>query len=202
MRGIGIVGCGALLLTAAVLGTPARADDKANPFEAYEKAAKPGPQHQLLASMAGSWTFTMKFWMEPGKEPSESAGTSENKMILDGRYLLQDVSCDLLGKPFKGRGLNGYDNVQGKYVGMWIDNMSTGMATSVGAADKDGKVLTYDREETDPLTKAKSKCRDVVRIVDENKHTLEMYKTPPDGKEFKTMEITYTRKAGPGKAAK
>src|SRR5207248_817947 len=51
----------ALLAAAGLGGTPAGADDKGNPFEAWEKSARPGPQHKMLEGMAGSWTFTSKF---------------------------------------------------------------------------------------------------------------------------------------------
>ena len=38
-------------------------------MQAWQKAATPGPNHQLLTSLAGEWTFTTKMWMEPGTPP-------------------------------------------------------------------------------------------------------------------------------------
>jgi hypothetical protein len=186
----------ALLAAAGLCGAPAGADDKgkANPFEAYEKAAKTGPQHKLLESMAGSWTYTSKMWLEPGKDPVESKGTAERKMILDGRYLADHVQGEMFGKEFRGYGLTGYDNNQQKYVGVWVDGMSTGIAQSVGTADESGKVITFTREDYDPVEKAKVKSRDVTRVLSDDKHVMEMYKVLPDGKEVKMMEITFTRK--------
>ena len=36
--------------------------------------------------------------------------------------------------------------------------------------------------------------RNVTRVIDSNKHMFEMYEHGPDGKEFKTLEVTYLRK--------
>jgi hypothetical protein len=191
----------ALFALAVVVSAPAGADEKkpkngGDPFEAYEEAGKPGPQHKVLESLAGSWTYTLKMWMGPGAKPVESKGTSQNKMILGGRYLLQEAKGGMFGKEFLGRGVTGFDKGQGKYVSAWIDNFGTGISRSIGSADKSGKVLTFEREEIDPLTKKAEKGRDVIRILGKDKYVMEMYKILPGGKEFKVMEITSTRKGG------
>jgi uncharacterized protein DUF1579 len=188
------IGCALLAAALVIVGTPARADDKKNDFEAYEKAGRPGPQHKVLASLAGSWEFTSQMWMAPGQAPQEWKGTAERKMILGGRFLEEKVTATFLGQPFHGFGLNGYDNAQGKFVGTWLDSMSTAMSTSVGTADASGKVITYERDEYDVMARAKTKSRDVLRIVSPDKEVLEFYKLLPGGKEFKMMEIVYTRK--------
>jgi hypothetical protein len=36
--------------------------------------------------------------------------------------------------------------------------------------------------------------REVIRVVDNNKHVFEMYGPDKSGKEFKTLEIVYTRR--------
>jgi Protein of unknown function (DUF1579) len=173
-------------------GVTLRGDDK-DPFEAYEKAARPGPEHKVLEALVGSWEFTGKFWMDPSKPPMENKGTSESKWILDGRFVEEEVKSELFGKPFVGRGLTGFDKAQGKYTGTWIDSMSTGISTSVGTADKDGKVLSFTREDYDGLTKKKNVSKDVLTIKSNDEHVMESYKVE-DGKEFKMMEISYKRK--------
>jgi Protein of unknown function (DUF1579) len=197
------LGAGLLAAVPAASGDEPKKDKKpaadANPFEAYEKAAEPGPEHKRLEAMAGSWDFTMKFWMEPGKPPTDAKGTAERKMVLGGRFLHEEVKSEMFGKPFTGVGVTGYDNVQKKYVSTWIDSMSTGISSAVGTADASGKVLTFTREDVDPVSKEKTKGRDVINLDSADKHTMEMYKVLPDGKEFKVMELTFTRskKAAP-----
>ena len=92
-------------------------------MEAYAKLATPGEPHKQLASLAGSWTTKTKEWMEPGKPPTESAGSAEMKTLLDGRFLQQEFTGEMMGHPYSGIGTTGYDNLRKRYVSTWIDTM-------------------------------------------------------------------------------
>jgi hypothetical protein len=162
-------------------------------MEVYKKLGTPGAPHKVLASMAGSWNTKMKSWMEPDKPPMESTGTSEQKMILGGRYLQQDFTGDMMGSPFTGIGVTGYDNHTKKYVSTWIDSMGTAILFFEGTGSADGKTITQECRYDDPI-KGPMKWRSVTRIVNDNTHTFEMYGSDKSGKEEKMMEITYTRK--------
>jgi hypothetical protein len=172
---------------------PAPSPEMQAMMEAYAKAAQPGPNHAFLARLAGTFKATVKTWMGPG-EPEVSEGVSENTLILGGRYLHQKYSGSIMGQPFEGLGLTGYDNTLKKFTGLWIDSMSTGMMTSEAALDASGTLLNSVETYPDPLTGTMKKTRSVFRLVNADTHVMEMYDTGPDGKEFKMMEITYTRK--------
>ena len=66
-------------------------------MEVWKQLATPGEPHKLFATLAGSWTTTTKEWMEPGKPPTESTGTAEMKMLLDGRFLYQEYNAQMMG---------------------------------------------------------------------------------------------------------
>src|SRR6266852_9004741 len=68
-------------------------------MEVYKKLATPGEPHKLFASLAGSWETKTKEWMEPGKPPTESTGSAEMKMLLDGRFLYQEFNGNMMGQP-------------------------------------------------------------------------------------------------------
>src|SRR5437868_7039824 len=85
-------------------------------METYQKLAAPGEPHKQLASLAGSWTTKTKMWMEPNQPPTESTGSCEQKVILDGRFLQQECTGEMMGGPFTGIGVTGYDNQTKKYV--------------------------------------------------------------------------------------
>src|SRR5207247_8219601 len=57
-------------------------------------ADKPGADHKKLEPLVGNWTFTMKMWGEPGKPPQEGKGTAEEKWVVDGHFLQEDVHSD------------------------------------------------------------------------------------------------------------
>lgn len=163
-------------------------------MEAAMKFAEPGKFHAHLQPLAGRWTQSVKWWMAPGAPPQVSKGTSEYKWILGGRFLLQNVKGDVEGQPFEGLGMIGYDNFKKKYTSMWTDTMTTGISTALGTCDGSGKVFTLSGTQDDVFTgKSGQKFRTITRIINEDKHVDEMYLTGPDGQEFKTLEITYTR---------
>jgi len=85
-------------------------------MEAYKKLATPGEPHKLFASLAGSWTTKTKEWMEPDKPPMESTGSAEMKMLLEGRFLQQELTGNMMGQPYSGVGITAYDNLRKRYV--------------------------------------------------------------------------------------
>ena len=56
-------------------------------------------------------------------------------MILGDRVMVEEVKSQMMGQPFTGHGMSGYDNVSDKYWATWIDSMSTGVMTSEGTCD-------------------------------------------------------------------
>lgn len=161
--------------------------------EMYQKLATPGEPHKQFESLAGSWTTTTKEWMEPGKPPTASTGIAEMKMLLDGRFLQQDFTSEMMGQPYTGMGITGYDNLRKKYVSIWLDTMSTGPFMMEGTANVDGKTITLKGQHAEPGG-GHMTHRAIWKIVDNNTQTFDMYGTHQGGKEMKEMEITYTRK--------
>jgi Protein of unknown function (DUF1579) len=190
-----------MCLCLLVAASPAMAKDKKaekpmDPeamMEMWKKLATPGEPHQLFASLAGSWTTTSKEWMEPGKPPMESTGSAEMKMLVDGRFLQQELTGNMMGQPYSGIGISGYDNLRKRYVTMWMDTMSTGMFTMEGTASADGKTITLRGQHAEPGG-GHMTHRAVWTIVDDKTQTFDMFGAHAGGKEMKMLEIMYTRK--------
>ena len=181
-------------------GSPVLAKDKksAEPdmqamMDTYKKLATPGEPHKQLASLAGSWTTHTKSWMDPNKPPTESTGTAEMKVLLDGRFLQQEFTGEMMGQPFSGIGIDGYDNLRKKYVTTWIDTMGTGIFSMEGTASADGKTITLKGQHAE-AGGGQMTHRALWKMLDNNTQVFEMYGTHKHGKEMKMMEITYTRK--------
>jgi hypothetical protein len=162
-------------------------------MEMYAKLATPGEPHKQMASMAGTWTTKTKSWMDPSQPPMESTGTCEQKVLLDGRFLQQDCTGDMMGQKFTGIGLMGYDNFTKKYKATWMDSMGTGIYVFEGTSSADGKTINMTSNWDDPI-EGSMKVRTVTKIIDNNTQVFEMYGTGKAGKEIKMMEMTYTRK--------
>lgn len=48
------------------------------------------------------------------------------KMVLDGRFPYQEFNGQMMGQPYNGIGMDGYDNITKKYVTAWFDTMRHG----------------------------------------------------------------------------
>lgn len=163
-------------------------------MEEMMKMAQPSDAHKLLAQMSGKFDATVKFWTSPNAQPQESKAMANNQTILGGRFVMEDYQGMMMGKPFKGAGIYGYDNMKKKFFSTWMDETSTGAMNSEGTLDATGKILTFTGEMMDPMTQKMVKYRSVYRFENEKKYTMEMFENK-DGKEFKSLEIAYNRSA-------
>jgi hypothetical protein len=114
-------------------------------------------------------------------------------MILNGRYLRQEYTGDMMGMPFSGISIMGYNNHTGKYESIWVDTMSTALYYFVGTASPDGKTITQHCKYDDPV-RGPADWRTVTRIKDDSTIDFEMFLTPKGKKEEKMMEMTISRK--------
>ena len=161
--------------------------------------AKPNANHKLLGELTGTWNYVLKISMGPNKPVVETDGIVVRKAIMDGRYYLADFAVEMLpgadGKlqkaNFKGKSIEGYDNVKRKFVSIWIDNGSTGPTTFEGTYDPAARSLTYTSE-TEQQPGKKTKVREVIKVTDSNHYRLDWYEEH-GGREIKTIEISYTR---------
>ena len=161
-------------------------------MEAMMKAGTPGDAHKALGGFAGSWTAKVTMWMMPGTDPVVSDATAETKWALDGHVLEQRFSGNMMGMPFTGLGYTGYDNVKKQYWSTWMDSMSTGMMLATGSAN--GNTWSYSGTAADPMTGKDATMNIKVVVKDADHHTMEMWGPAPDGKNYRMMEIAYSRK--------
>jgi len=186
---------------AASTAAPAAGQPSAEDMQKMMELSRLNENHKLLGELDGTWGYTVRMWMDPSAPPQESKGTAVCKPIMDGRYYVTNVSGQMEmpgpdGKmkemTFKGMGLDGYDNVQKKFVSSWVDNMGTGIMISTGTYDPASKTFTY-HSEMEMMPGMTTRVRATNRLVDKDHRTFEWYEDR-GGKEVKTMEINYTRK--------
>ncbi|UCF35067.1 MAG: DUF1579 domain-containing protein [Phycisphaerales bacterium] len=188
-----LLGAGLLAATQALSqeGKEPGMPDMDQMMKMYEQFNAMGPEHARFKEAVGTWNTVTKMWMGPG-EPTISTGTSEMEVIFGGRYMVEHFKCTMMERPFEGMALGGFDKLKKKYVSIWLDNMSTGFMVMEGTYDEATKTTTSYGEYDDPFT-GHEKMKSVLREVSKDKHVFEMYQIGPDGKENKTMEITYSR---------
>ena len=162
-------------------------------MDAMMAAGTPGAPHKAMAAKAGSYDAKVRSWQDPAGPAMESTGSVTRSMALDGRVMVEDFKGSMMGMPFNGHGMQGYDNVTGKYWSTWNDSMSTGVMLSEGTCDAK-QVCSFKGSWNDPLTKKVVTSRMTSRWTSPTVEVFEMYGPGKDGKEMKMMEITYTKR--------
>ncbi|MFO0906831.1 MAG: DUF1579 domain-containing protein [Isosphaeraceae bacterium] len=154
------------------------------------------PEHKLLAAEEGTWDAAIKtFEAGPDAAPSVSKGTEVNELLPGGLWIISKFEGDFGGMKFHGRGQYGYDPVKKKYVGTWLDSMSTILSVLEGDYDAKAKTLTFTGDGYDPVQKAKFSQRMVTAMKDDGSRVFTLYmKYEGQPAEAKFMEITYTKR--------
>jgi len=164
-------------------------------MQACTIAGTPGKQHTQMAKAAGTWRGDQTMWMAPGMEPMKMQCTSTLTPVMDGRYMRCELEGEMPGMgPYNGLGYTGYDNLQQKYVSSWMDNHSSGIMNGTGSLSADGKTMTFTYAYMCPMRKKMTTMREVQHFTGEDTMKMEMFgEDPKSGKEFKMMEIDFTR---------
>jgi hypothetical protein len=153
----------------------------------------PGDVQKMMAKWDGNWDGEVKMWMDPAAPPAVMNVKMVNKMVMNGLYQQSNSTGSFGGMPFNGLSTTGYDNHRKMFVSTWIDNMGSGIVYMEGAWDDATKAMNLKGKMTDPMSKQQVDIREVMKIVDDNTQVMEQYITH-DGKETKSMEITFKRK--------
>lgn len=184
------------LATTAAAETPAAPMDSATIMKNWMAYMTPGKEHEMMKSWNGKWEGETTMWEKPGAPPQRSKSMADNKMVMGGRYQLTTHTGNMMGQPFEGMSTLAYDNNKKTFISTWIDNMGTGLMKLEGPWDESTKSITLQGVCVDPSsgTGKEMAVKEVFKVLDDNTQMLEMYGQGPDGKEFKMMEIKYTRK--------
>jgi hypothetical protein len=147
---------------------------------------KPGPEHERMKQLEGTWEATANFG------GMESKGMMVYKMDLGGLWLVGDFEGDMGGMKFKGKGLDSYDPMKKKYVGIWCDSMSCSPMVSEGTYDPEKKTMTMMGEGPGQDGKP-MRYKMVTEEKDKDTMVMTMYGMQ-GGNEQQMMTITYKRK--------
>jgi hypothetical protein len=168
----------------------------AAPARAQEQAQLPqvSDEHKFLHKDVGTWDATMKIFPAEGAEPIESKGTETSELMPGGMWLISRFKGDIFGMPFSGMGTMGYDPVDKKYVGTWVDSISPHLTVIKGEYDAATKTLTSVAEGRDYETGQVMQSKHITRYIDDNTRTFEIHAKEGGEKERKVMEIQYKRR--------
>jgi hypothetical protein len=190
-----------IIITFLLISSAASAQDKSTKMtgdqekeqQRWMQYMSPGEMHKMLASAEGDWHEVVVFWMDPKGEPTKTESECSNSMIMGGRYQESIHKGDMMGMPFEGKGLMGFDNIKKVFQSTWVDNMGTGIMYMEGPYNADKKTINFSGTMVDPMSGKETKMREVMTFVNDKTQKIEMY-AMKDGKEYKSMEINLTKR--------
>ena len=169
------------------------AQDPTSQMTRWLRASQPGAEHQRLDDLAGRYTVTIRAWLTHADQPPMQAeGEAEYRWVLGGRWLQQRLNSRLMGLPYEGLGMLGYDRTEEHYASYWQDSLSTATRSSFGEYDEQEMQLVMRGTAHDPATGAEDQpIRYEIRFNDDNSHRFRAFDlSRPDGQQL-AMEILY-----------
>ena len=120
-------------------------------------------------------------------------GKTSRKWVLGDRFLAEKSENPSDSGDFQGVGYLGYNGLTGLYESIFMSTESTGMYTETGRYDPVDNVIRTSGSYQDPHTGFVTLTRTEISLGGPAGHKMTGYVTKEDGREYKELEITYTR---------
>jgi hypothetical protein len=154
---------------------------------------KPGPEQAFLAKRAGEYSRIVKFVAQPNADANASIGTAKISVTLDGRFIVEENTDTVFGRPVSGTRIYGYNKITKQYEAVWMYTMSTAMLFLSGTSSDGGKTIDLTGMSQNHRGD-KIPIHATIRQVDDDEFVVTLMSTAADGKEAAFQETTYTRK--------
>ena len=166
-------------------------------MEEYMELMKPGPEHEWLEQLVGTWNMRVSMWESPGEDPVLSDGISEHRMILGDRFLEMEAEAGKDALYTKTLTIMGFDRRYEEFTFVGFDTWGTYYITAKGSYDKEARKWTLYGEDTDPVMDYMQKYHYHLTMLDDDTMKLEIIFIDfplVEEKEYKMLEIMYTRR--------
>lgn len=150
-----------------------------------QQMPSPSPEHAVVMQMAGTWDLTIDADGQKSKavqvlKPVGSfwvAGTWDGEMV---------------GMPFQGHLISGYDPTRKVFTSVWVDSMSPAIFHSAGTWDAATK--TMHATIRGDAGGQEMVMKEVTRFADDDHYTTKMTMMGPDGQPMSVMLFEATRR--------
>jgi hypothetical protein len=142
----------------------------------------------VLEADVGTWDADLEIKPTPTAPVVYHKGLA-TRAFVGNRWLVVDVK---MYSGFVGHGVYGWDPFTQKYVGVWVDNVSSSIARATGSHDPLAGTMTYDVEVQHGARTVR--YREVFTTVDDHTQIYTHTITLPSGAAHEMMRITYRRR--------
>ena len=163
--------------------------------------AQPGPEHEVLQKLAGTWKVEAKMWMMPGQDPLVTVIDAQSEMVLGGRFLQTTTSGELkvmgMSYPIETIGMMGFDRRNKVFTTVGFDTMGTYYVTAAGPRDAETGAIVMTGSDHDEHFGITQTYRFELRIQDDDHFTIDLYFTNPEmthgQDEYHMVQMSYSR---------
>jgi hypothetical protein len=148
---------------------------------------KPSAEQAKLESFAGVWDAEVEVAGQTSK------GVETCKLQPGGFWLITDFEGSLMGAPFFGHGLTGFDSAKRKIVHVWAGSMGSPWMLCEGNFSADGNELVTESSGLDRQGKP-ARFRQVTTLEGRDHRTFEIFQLNGD-QAASTMRIRYRRRS-------
>jgi hypothetical protein len=203
----------AFLALAMAVTTPVLAKDKTPTVSATEqqtlpdwyRRGLPGPAHAALEPLVGLWRVQLEFHAVLGRSPAEPPLVSNDIIckrtwVGGGRYLEDTTEGTFNGSPYWRKGWLGYSNMDKRYEWVTIDSTNSNMMIYLGkpgsGADRPLSLMGVFTDQgviAEAFAGKSVPMRTEINIESDQRHTFDLYFTPPGQAEVLAVRKIYTR---------
>ena len=193
--------CAAAMIGSAVIAVqpepPVKptVEDMKKHMEAMAAIGQPGPANRLLEQRAGSYSITIRMWMDGNDRsspPLESTGEATLRAVLGGRFLMQDETATLAGEKITSIKYWGYSKDTQEYEAVWSYTGSTTMMILKGKSTDEGKTVRYRCDTV--VAGQKERYDIVVSQLTPESFSIELVGIMENGAKGAALLSTYVRK--------
>lgn len=177
----------------AVLLTPRLiSQDTAEEWRAKE-LAEPGPEHWLLAKLAGEWTVSAEMFRGAGAERGRDTGVAEVTTLAGERFLMIRTTMGI--DPFQTEhvAVLGFDRRRARYTAVLFEPFATQYVTAEGTWDPAAREIVMRGEDADPQMGTLARFRWVLHLDQDDTFRLEVLAEVGGDATTRMLAATYRR---------
>jgi hypothetical protein len=162
-------------------------------LQRYFEVSRPGTEHKRLDAFVGRWSFQGR-WMGVDGKTVSLEGTSENRWVMGGRFLMCEASAEVSGEKVETLTVLGFDQRQQRYFALALDSIASYYIPSSGTYEAATRSFVLSGKERDEITGIANAYRLVLRIEGTDRYTVEVFLDAHTGP-LRVVSFAFVRKS-------
>ncbi len=154
--------------------------------------SRPTPEHHALDDLVGDFDCETHFNL-PNEPESSWKGATTNAWVLGGRFLECKASNSRDETSIESLRLLGYEPDSHEFTAVSLESLSLSHVDARGRFDAAKRTIVLKSEAVDRETQSREKTTEVLRIVDRDHYTREIWGQGAVGEPIQLVRASYQR---------